>query len=213
LTLCTFTVSIEEKYFTPGREATIFGANQQGGEMKSPSIQGLFYFIQRVEAWLLSSSIILIATLIILNVFSRSLFNRSLAFTEELSQFLIILVTFVGLSYAASQGRHIRMTAIYDQLSRRARKVLMLCISGSTSLLLFFLTFHAIHYVSVVYSLGSVSPVLQVPLFLVYCAAPLGLMLAGIQYLLTFVRNLSSHDVYLSYSKKDEYETPVTGEI
>jgi len=176
------------------------------------SVKGVFRAIQTVEATILAWGIILIAALTIFNVASRSLFGISLAYVEELSQFLIILVTFVGLSYGASQGRHIRMTALYDQLPLRWRKALMLVIAGSTSLLMFVLAWYAIRYVGTVAELGTVSPALQVPLYLVYCAAPLGLVLAGIQYALAVVRNLREHEVYLSFEKKDEYE-PVEGEI
>ena len=50
------------------------------------------------------------------------------------------------------------------------------------------------------------SAALQVPLYLVYCVAPIGFVLTGIQYALTVVRNLTEEDVYLSYDHKDEYE-------
>lgn len=176
------------------------------------SVRGVFRAIQKVEATILAWGIILIAALTIFNVASRSLFGISLAYVEELSQFLIILVTFVGLSYGASRGRHIRMTALYDQLPLRWRKGLMVVIASSTSLLLFVLAWYAVRYVRTVAELGTVSPALQVPLYLVYCAAPLGLVLAGVQYALTVVRNLREQEVYLSYDKKDEYE-PVEGEI
>lgn len=173
----------------------------------------LFRFIQRIEAFLLAWSIIAIALLSIGNVFCRALLGFSLAFTGELSQFLIIIVTFIGLSYATSRGRHIRMTAFYDQLSKRWRRILMTFISGLTALLMFALTWYSFEYISTVYFLETVSPVLQVPLYLVYLCVPLGFTLSAIQYTLTAIRNLTSADVYISFSQKDEYETPVTGEM
>lgn len=169
----------------------------------------LFQVIQRVEESLLAISIIAIAALIILNVFARSLFGYSFAFTEELCQFLIVLVTFVGLSYAASKGRHIRMTAMYDMLGGRARKAAMLAIAGFTALLLFYLAWLAVDYVLVMRRLGSVSPVVQTPLYLVYLVAPLGLVLAGVQYVLTVAKNLREETVYLSFDTKDEYEDAI----
>lgn len=169
------------------------------------SLRAIFRLQQRVEAFILSSSIILIALLTIANVFSRAILNNSLAATEELSRFLIIVVTFVGLSYAASTGRHIRMTALYDQMGERARKYTMIFIAGSTSVLMFVMAWFAVTYVSVVHELGSVTPVLQTPLYLVYLAAPVGLTLAGIQYAFTTWRNITGDGVFISYSLKDEY--------
>jgi TRAP-type C4-dicarboxylate transport system permease small subunit len=167
--------------------------------------------LQRIEEFLLAYAMLLIALLTIANVFTRVFLGISLAFAEELAQFGIIVVTFVGLSYAASQGRHIRMTAIYDQLSLRLQKVLMIVITATTSVLMFALAYYAVLYVETVYELGTVSPALQVPLYLVYLTAPLGFVLAGMQYALTVVKNLRTEEVYLSYEQKDEYEDAEVG--
>lgn len=177
------------------------------------SLRQVFRAINKLEELVLAWGIIGMAALTVLNVGSRSLFGISLAYAEELSQFLIILVTFVGLSYGATQGRHIRMTALYDQLPRRWRKGLMVGIAGTTSLLMFLLAWYGVRYVLTVAELGTVSPALQVPFWVVYLAAPVGLVLAGIQYALTVVRNLMEPDVYLSFDKKDEYEPVETGRI
>ncbi|MBI1318578.1 MAG: TRAP transporter small permease subunit [Candidatus Hydrogenedens sp.] len=166
---------------------------------------GLFRWQRRIEAFILAASILFIAGLTMANVVSRSLLGSSLASTEEVSRFLIIVVTFVGLSYGAGQGRHIRMTAFYDMLGLRARKGLRLFITLTTSALLFLLASYAIDYVLVVRRLGSVSPVLQVPLYWFYAPAPIGLFLAGIQYALAAVRNFRSPGVYLAYDVEDVY--------
>jgi TRAP-type C4-dicarboxylate transport system permease small subunit len=177
------------------------------------SVQQLHRITQRIEEFLLAWSIIVIAVLNIGNVFCRAILGFSLTFTEEMSQFLIIGTTFVGLSYAASRGRHIRMTAVYDQLNRQWRKALMIGISGFTSLLMLTLAWYSLEYIATVRFLESVSPVLRVPLYLVYYLVPLGLTLAAIQYALTAVRNVISPDVYISFEQKDDYEQPVTGEV
>lgn len=169
--------------------------------------QSLFTVIHKIEEWLLTWAMILVAVLTITNVFSRLLFNHALAFAEELTRFMIIVICFVGLSYAASRGRHIRMTALYDLLPLRPRKILMMVIAAVTALLMFYLAYASVGYIYVIYDLESMSPTLRVPLFIVYLAAPIGLVLAGIQYLLTLVRNLNEPDaVYLSYDQTDAYE-------
>jgi TRAP-type C4-dicarboxylate transport system permease small subunit len=168
-------------------------------------LRALFRVVQTIEEWILSLGIILIAVVTIVNVICRTVLNASLTFAEELSQFFIILVTFIGLGYAASKGRHIRMSALYDQLGRRARKFLMLVIASTTSALMFLLAYYSIRYIATVASLGSVSPALQVPIYIVYCAVPAGLFIAGVQYALTVARNLSETEVFLSYEEKDEY--------
>lgn len=136
----------------------------------------------RLEEAILAFGILSIAALMIANVLTRSLLGFSLTFGEELSQFLIVMVCFVGLSYAASQRRHIRMTAFFERLPPRPARLLATVVAASTSLLLLLLAVLALHYAWVVADLGSVSPVLGVPLFLVYLTAPLGFLASAGHY-------------------------------
>lgn len=168
---------------------------------------GVFRAVTKLEAIGIAWGMIGIAALTIGNVFARSLLGDSLAFAEEVSGFLIVFVTFIGLGYGVSQGRHIRMTALYDQMPDRWRKSVMLFITLSTSALMFYLTYLAVDYVvGTVRVLGTVSPALQIPLWMVYLPAPLGFLLAGVQYAMTFLKNLVSEDVWLSFEKRDEYD-------
>ena len=162
--------------------------------------------IARFEAFVLAAGVILMAANSIANVIGRFVFAQSIYFSEELNQFLIVLVTFVGIGYAARKGRHIRMSAIYDQLNDRGRKVLMIIIAGATALVMFALAWFSYEYVARLAQLGKVTPSLQVPLYLTYLWVPIGFVITGIQYLLTVVQNLRSDDVWISYEQIDSYE-------
>jgi C4-dicarboxylate transporter, DctQ subunit len=162
--------------------------------------------IARFEAFVLAFGVLLMAANSIANVIGRFVFARSLYFSEELNQFLIVLVTFVGLGYAARKGRHIRMSAVYDQLSDRQRKAMMILIAGVTAVAMFVLAYYSFLYVVRVATLGKVTPSLQIPLYLTYFWVPLGFIITGIQYLMTVVKNLQSDDIYISYEQIDTYE-------
>jgi C4-dicarboxylate transporter DctQ subunit len=162
--------------------------------------------IARFEAFVLAFGVLLMAANSIANVVGRFVFARSLYFSEELNQFLIVLVTFVGLGYAARKGRHIRMSAVYDQLSDRQRKAVMILIAGVTAAVMFVLAYYSYVYVARVATLGKVTPSLQVPLYLTYFWVPLGFIITGIQYIMTVVKNLQSDDIYISYEQIDTYD-------
>lgn len=162
--------------------------------------------IARFEAFVLAFGVLLMAANSIANVVGRFVFARSLYFSEELNQFLIVLVTFVGLGYAARKGRHIRMSAVYDQLSDRQRKAVMVLIAGVTAAVMFVLAYYSYVYVARVATLGKVTPSLQVPLYLTYFWVPLGFIITGIQYIMTVVKNLQSDDIYISYEQIDTYD-------
>lgn len=162
--------------------------------------------IARFETFILAYGIILMAANTIANVIGRSIFGQSIYFSEELNQFLIVLVTFVGLGYGARRGRHIRMSAFYDQLGDAGRKALMIIICIGTAAVMFLMAWYSFEYVVKTASSGRVTPALRVPLYLTYLWVPLGFLITGIQYTLTIVRNLAEREVYVSYEAVDAYD-------
>ncbi|MGH0003990.1 TRAP transporter small permease [Pseudovibrio ascidiaceicola] len=168
--------------------------------------------ISKIEVFILSWGIIAMAVNTIANVFGRYVFHQSIYFSEELNEFLIVIITFMGLGYATRKGIHIRMSAIYDALPQKLRKILMILITITTATMMATLTWYAVEYVAKVASRGRVTPALQVPLYLTYIWVVIGLGLATLQYLLTALRNLdlSEEEIYVSYLEVDSYEDPET---
>jgi len=164
------------------------------------------HWISLFEAFVLAWGVILMALNSVANVLGRFVFQQSLYFSEELNQFLIVLITFVGLGYAARQGRHIRMSAFYDQLSDRGRKILMIIIAAITAVIMLMLTYYAVQFVGNLARRGRVTPALQVPLYLTFLWVPVGFAITGIQYALTVVRNVQSEGVWISYEQLDGYD-------
>ncbi|MDI3324559.1 TRAP transporter small permease [Pontibacterium granulatum] len=166
----------------------------------------LDHWLGRIEAFSLSAGILLMALNTIVNVFGRYLFSQSLYFSEELNQMLMVWITFMGLGYVTRKGRHIRMSAIYDLLSDRNKKLLMLLITLSTALTLFLLSYYASLYVAKMARRGMLTAALQIPMYWTLLVVPLGFLIGGLQYSLAFVRNLRSPDIYLSYHALDVYD-------
>ncbi len=143
----------------------------------------LDWLLEKLEAFILSGSILLMALNSVGNVFGRYLFNQSLYFSEELNQFLIIFVTFIGCSYAARQNRHISMSAFIEQLTGKPAAASLLLINLLTAALLFWLTWASVGYVQSAARIGRASSALQVPLHYIYLLIPLGLGMSGLQFL------------------------------
>ena len=110
--------------------------------------------IAKTEAVMLAVGVILMAVNTCINVIARFVFGEGLFFSGEINRILIILITFAGIGYAARHGRHIRMSAVYDAIPPKGRKVLMIFIALFTSLVMFFLCYHSYGYVETLYSRG-----------------------------------------------------------
>lgn len=162
-------------------------------------------FLSKVEAVILAAGVILMATNTCVNVIARFIFQEGLFVSGEINRILIIMITFAGIGYAARHGRHIRMSAFYDTLPPKSRKVLMIFIAGFTSAIMFFLCYFSIEYIYTVYQRGRILPATGFPVWVIYVWVPLGFAITGIQYALTVVKNITSEDVYLSTGVIDSY--------
>ncbi len=163
-------------------------------------------FLERLEVVVLSSSIIAMAINSIANVIGRYAFNHGFYFSEELNKYLMVIITFIGLSYVTRKGRHIRMSAIYDILDDKLKKYLMLIITLSTAVVLFILAYYSVEYLIKLAARGKVSPSLRIPVYLILICVPVGFFITGIQFVLAFVQNLRYSHIYVSYSCVDTYE-------
>jgi TRAP-type C4-dicarboxylate transport system permease small subunit len=67
------------------------------------------------------------------NVLTRYFTDESFAWTEEISVFLMVVMTLAGTSAAAARDRHIRIEFFYDggdAARRRQLKIIAACIAG-----------------------------------------------------------------------------------
>ena len=160
---------------------------------------------RRLEKVILSLGIIVLAMFLIANAIGRKV-GLLLYFVDELATFLVIFITFIAVSHAARRGSHIRMEAVYDFMPKKIQKVMMLTISFGSALVMFWLAYLATSYVLQAYNWGHISHTLRVPYWMVYVVIPLGLFLAGVHYVLTFVKNILEKEVWVSFEKLSGYK-------
>lgn len=166
------------------------------------------HVLNYLEKTVLICGILLLAINSVANAVGRYFFSSSIYFSEELNSMIMIAVTFFGLGYVTRQGRHIRMSAVYDILGKRAQKIMMIIICSITCVIMFLLAYYSYGYVLKTFHRGRVFPSLSVPVYLVYISIVIGFATTGLQYLFAVIRNLDFSDerVYLSYTAEDVYE-------
>ena len=175
-------------------------------ESTLPGVIGMFdNAISRIESVMLALGVMLMAINTIANVVSRAI-GSTIFFSEELNRILIILITFAGIGYAARHGRHIRMSALYDALPPKTRKVLMIVITVITALTMFALCYFAVGYIAKVAKSGRVLSAMQIPVYWIYLWVPVGFFITGVQYALTALKNVVQKDIYLSTHVLEGYE-------
>jgi C4-dicarboxylate transporter, DctQ subunit len=161
--------------------------------------------VDATEVFVLSAGTGALALLLMVNVIARTFF-RSIYYAEELSEVLITIVTFVGVSYAARKARHIRMGAILEAFPARLEKVLVVLISGISAVVMFVLAYHSYKYLIFVKTMEQTTPSLRIPYWIFLIIVPIGFFMAGFQYVRTVIKNFAEKEVWLSPEQQSEYE-------
>lgn len=159
--------------------------------------------VLRIEEFILSASIIVIALMVCANVISREIFGPSILFHSEIAKFAVVISTFMGISYAARKGRHISMSALYDVVPKKLRKGMAILIPFVTAIVLFFLAYVSFEYVSGEYTRGTTTTNLGIPTYWMYLFIPLGFIMGGIQYIRNFLINVMNKEVYIGTDALD----------
>ena len=64
-----------------------------------------------------------LAGVVFLQFFTRYILNNSLTWTEEIAQYLLMVITFTGSAMAARRGTHITVEFLLNRLPQGARRV------------------------------------------------------------------------------------------
>ncbi len=157
------------------------------------------------EVGTLSIGVAALAILLISNVIARSFF-QSIYFADEVTKFLIILISFVGVSYAARKARHIRMGAFLDLMPWLMEKIFIFMIASINAFVMGFMAYHSFDYMMTVMQAGQQTSALQVPYWIFLVIIPIGFASASIQYIRTVIKNIQEKEVWISPEQQSEYE-------
>ncbi|MDT8443921.1 MAG: TRAP transporter small permease [Desulfuromonadales bacterium] len=161
--------------------------------------------INGIEVSILVFCVAALAVLLIGNVFARTFF-QSIYFAEEVSKFLVMLMTFAGVSYGVRKARHIRMGAFLDAMPPKMEKVFLIIISLISAVVMGMMAWFSYKYLMNAMTMGHMTPALRVPTWTFYIIVPIGFGLACIQYIRTIIKNLTEKEPWQSPEQQSEYE-------
>jgi TRAP-type C4-dicarboxylate transport system permease small subunit len=139
---------------------------------------------KRVNAGLIVAMIAAMVALVFANVVGRYLFNRSFIWAEELSQYLMVWVTFLGAGLALRYGRHVAMDLLHSVLPDPAARALRAALALVT--IAFLLALTVLGFQLVVFAWPQETPAMNISAGLPYLAVPLGALVYLVHILLMF---------------------------
>lgn len=133
------------------------------------TLEGL---LVRLNQWLIGALMATMAVLVFANVVSRYMLNTSFIWVEELTQYGMIWVTYLGAGLALREGRHVAVDTLQDWMRPHLRHALRSFIACAVAA--FLLAVCVLGAQIVLFTWGQETPVLGIPAGVPYLAVPIG---------------------------------------
>ena len=135
----------------------------------------------RVNRWTVIAILAAMASMVFANVALRFLTDHSILWVEEVSRYLMIWLTFLGAGLVLRYGGHIGIDTLQERCPGIALWI-RVAIFGVMLAFFAIMLWLGIRYVALAWS--QTTPILQIPIGVVYLAMPIGFALLLIHALL-----------------------------
>ena len=142
----------------------------------------------------------LMATLVFVNVIARYVLNFSIIWAEEVSQYLMIWIAYLGAGLALREGRHVALELLHDSLPVALGRKLRMVVGGFVLVFLGAVTVLGFQFAVFVWS--QETPVLNISLGIPSLAIPIGTLLFAVHLVLMF-RNYADRRYVPGYVLED----------
>ena len=143
--------------------------------------QTLYKIWDHLEEYVLVYSLMVSVALVFVQVVMRRVFNNSLSWSEELARYLYVWQTWLGVSYAARNGTHLRITMLKDRLPAKAQQILEILVVLVWMGFGIFVIYQGMGVVNTIASFGKKSSALKIPMQFCYMSIPVGMFLMCIR--------------------------------
>jgi len=146
--------------------------------------------LDRTEEVVASLCLGLMVVFIGMQVFNRYVLGSSLVWSEELARYLFIWAVYLGCAYATKQRSHLGVTILQNFAPRWLKLPAQLLADFATLVFCGFCVVWGIGMLRFLARTGQEAPALNVPMYWVYLALPVGMLLMAIRVIERSVRLL-----------------------
>lgn len=141
-----------------------------------------------IEEYILLPSFMFSVALIFFQVIMRYIFQNSLSWSEELARYIFIWQLWLGISYAAKNQSHIRITMIQNILNDKQKKILETFALVVWFAFGCFVAAQGTQIALQIKAFGQTSAALGLPMEYAYIAVPVGATLMNIRLVQNLLR-------------------------
>lgn len=153
-------------------------------------MKNIIDFYDKIEKNILIFSLLAATLILFLQVVMRKVFNNSLSWSEELARYIFMWQIWCGISIAQRQGRHIQVDLIFRLVrgwGKKAVRILVALINIAFCCLMVYVGWQV---VSTHLALGTLSPAMRIPMWLVYLSLPFSFFVTMIRYVQGLIQDI-----------------------
>ncbi len=141
-------------------------------------------FISNFEGYLCVGMLIVLSIVVFAQVVCRFILKSSLPWSEELSRYLLVWVSFLGGAYGVKTGAHLGVEAVTLMMPKKLRKVaeILMLVVGIVLCAVFMKL--GIDIVQTQFKRIQYSPAMHIPMGYAYLAIPVGMAFFILRYAL-----------------------------
>lgn len=163
--------------------------------------------LDNLEEYFAIFSLIIASGLIFLNVILRYFFGMSLSWSGEASRYLIIWFIFIGGSLTAREREHAKVDVLTTYLPPKFKKTLSIIASVFAIIFCAFLIVSGIQVIQNIFAYPSLTPAMEIPMYIPYLAIPVGASLMLYRFLQNMIEDIKeTPDNIDSDDKKTEVD-------
>ncbi len=153
-----------------------------------------FKLIEKVENFIVGILIFLTTMLLFANVVMRR-FGTSTTWAEEAIRYAMIWITFLGCSACVRSHLHVGIDVVVASAKQSVKKVLIFTSELLSALFCFIAGFYGISNTQMVFEMNQKSSAMMMPMWIVYIAIPIGLILSGVNFLINSYLTIADKNI------------------
>ncbi len=149
--------------------------------------------LDKAEKTVLVWTILGLALIGFVQVFTRYIFNYSFTWYEELGRYLGVFITFLGASIGVKSGSHFTMDLFVTKLKTPWQQILKCATSLLAGSFFFLVAWYSWKILRRMYGYETTSPTMEIPMYIAYLPIPFFSMIMGFRYFanaLNFLRGI-----------------------
>ena len=151
--------------------------------------------LDNLEGYVCVVLLIAMSIIIFLQVVCRFILKSSLPWSEELSRYLLVWVSFLGGAYGVRTGAHLGVEAVILLLPKKVQNIIRIVVDFICIALCSIVLKFGIDIVATQLKRMQYSPAMRIPMAYVYMAIPIGMAVFIIRYIQKTITDIKTVNV------------------